>query len=96
MSLHTLSLDTLVSVTGGQAQQQQAPEEPMIPEAPGRSWGQVAREYVSACVTGAGQSMMFGGKPRSVRDAATTAGIGCAMGVGMKGLEDVGRMIAGE
>ena len=31
---------------------------------------------------------MFGGKPRNAKAAAITAATGCAMGVGMKALED--------
>lgn len=90
-TLQTISLDQLSSITGGQAQQQ-APEQ----EAPqGRTWGQVGRDYAAACVSGAGQSFLYGGRPRNVRQGAAQAALGCAMGVGMRAVEDVAGAISG-
>jgi hypothetical protein len=66
-----------------------------------RTWGQVGREYGAACVQGAATlqgaatSLMFDGRPRSVRQAATTAAIGCAVGVGTKLIDDVTGSMAG-
>ena len=89
----TLDLTTLAAVTGGQAA---APQQEQYDDAPqARTWGQVGREYGAACVMGAGQSLVFGGRPRSARDAAVNAAIGCATGVGMKAVEDVGGMLSG-
>jgi len=44
---------------------------------------------------GAGQSLVFGGRPRSARDAAVNAAIGCATGVGMRAVEDASGALAG-
>jgi hypothetical protein len=92
-TFQTIDLATLTTITGGQAQQQGEP--PMDDGPQPRTWGQVGREYAAACVTGAGQSLIFGGRPRSVRDAATNAAVGCAMGVGMKAVEDVSGAMSG-
>ena len=88
--LTTLDLATLSTVHGGQAQQDGGDEAP-----PQRTWGQMAREYGAACVTGAGQALMFGGRPRNWKEAATTAAFGCATGVGMRAIDDVSGRIAG-
>lgn len=89
----TLDLTTLASVSGGQAA---APQQEQYDDAPpSRSLGQIAREYGAACVMGAGQSLVFGGRPRSPRDAAVNAAIGCATGVGMKAVEDAAGALAG-
>lgn len=88
----TIELSSLTTVTGGQAQQQ-APGGDEGP--PQRTWGQVAREYGAACVQGAGQSMIFGGRPRSVREGLTNAAMGCAMGVGMRAVDDLSRVVTG-
>ena len=88
----TLDHATLSTITGGQAAQ--APAEDEGP--PRRTWGQMARDYGAACVTGAGQSLLYGGRPRSVRDAAVTAATGCAMGVGMRAVDDVSQAVGGE
>lgn len=91
-TIQTISLEQLSSITGGQAQQQ-APEQ----EAPrGRTWGQVGRDYAAACVMGAGQSFVYGGRPRSVRQGVGQAAMGCAMGVGMQAVQDVSGMISGQ
>lgn len=90
-SLQTVDLDQLTSVTGGQAQQE-APEQEGPPQ---RTWGQVGREYAAACVSGAGQSFLYGGRPRNWRQGVTQAAIGCGMGMGMRALEDVSQMISG-
>jgi hypothetical protein len=89
----TIDLSSLSLVSGGQAA---APQQEQSDDAPqSRSWGQVAREYGAACVMGAGQSLVYGGRPRNARDAAINAAAGCAMGVGMKAVEDVGGLLAG-
>jgi hypothetical protein len=46
-------------------------------------------------VMGAGQSLVFGGRPRSAREAGINAAIGCATGVGMKAVEDASGALAG-
>jgi hypothetical protein len=91
-SFQTIDPSLLITATGGQAQQ--GPEETDRP--PQRSWGQVAGQYGNACVQGAGQALLFGGRPRSWQQAAGTAAIGCATGVGMQALQDVGGMITGD
>jgi hypothetical protein len=47
-------------------------------------------------VSGAGQSLVYGGRPRSWREGLTTAAMGCAMGVGMKAVDDVSQMVSGQ
>lgn len=95
-SFATIDLLSLTSVTGGQAGSTTTPQQEYGDEQPqSRSWGQVAREYGAACVMGAGQSLVFGGRPRSARDAAVNAAIGCATGVGMKAVEDASGALAG-
>jgi hypothetical protein len=84
---------TLTTITGGAAQAPQSEPEDQGP--PRRTWGQIGREYGAACVMGAGQSLLYGGRPRSVRDAALTAAAGCAIGVGTRAIEDVGGWLAG-
>ena len=89
----TLDLTTLATITGGQAA---APQQEQYDDAPqSRTWGQIGREYGAACVMGAGQSLVFGGRPRSAREAAVNAAVGCATGVGMKAVEDVSGALAG-
>jgi hypothetical protein len=88
-SFQSISLDQLSSITGGQAE---APEQ----EGPqSRTWTQVGRDYAAACVTGAGQSFLYGGRPRNWRQGLGQAAIGCAMGMGMRGLEDLSGAISG-
>ena len=87
----TLDLVTLSTITGGQAAP--TPSEEEGPQR--RTWGQMGREYGAACVMGAGQSLIYGGRPRGIRDAAINAAAGCAMGVGMKAVEDVGSWLTG-
>jgi hypothetical protein len=82
----------LVAVSGGQAQQQQ-PQ--YSDEPPPRTWGQVARDYGAACIQGAGQSLIFAGRPRSMREGLGNAAAGCAMGVGMRAVEDVSSVLTG-
>ena len=86
-----ISLDQLATITGGQAQQQG----PGGDEPQGRTWGQVARDYGAACIQGAGQSLVYGGRPRSVREGVTNAAMGCAMGVGMQAVNDVTQAVTG-
>ena len=86
--LETIDSSLLDTINGGQAQ----PDDGAPPQ---RTWGQVAREYGAACVQGAGQSLMFGGRPRSVREGLTTAAMGCAMGVGMRAVDDLSRAVGG-
>ena len=95
-SLQTIEIDRLASITGGQAQaqQQQQPGDEEAPP-PGRSWGQMGREYAAACVSGVGQSFVYGGRPRNLKQGLVQAGIGCATGMGMKAIEDVSGMISG-
>jgi hypothetical protein len=95
ISFETIDIDALATVGGGQAQQG-APAQGGDEGPPPRTWGQVAREYSAACVSGAGQSVVFGGRPRSWREGLTNAAMGCAMGVGMKGVEDVSQAIGGQ
>jgi hypothetical protein len=90
-TFQTIDLAVLTTISGGQAQPQGDDDQGPPP----RTWGQVGREYAAACVTGAGQSLIFGGKPRNVRDAATNAALGCAMGIGMKAVEDVSGAMTG-
>ena len=80
-----ITTETLNTVVGGA---EQAPAEEQGPQQQ-RTWGQVGREYAAACVQGAGQALMFSGMPRSKKDAAITAGFGCATGVGMKAIDDL-------
>jgi hypothetical protein len=94
MTIHTfdtLDLVTLSTITGGQA----APTPTEDEGPPQRTWGQIGREYGAACVMGAGQSRIDGGRPSSVRDAAISAAAGCAMGVGMKAVEDASTWLTG-
>jgi hypothetical protein len=84
-TFETIASELLVTATGGAGA---APQQELPEEAQPRTWGQVGREYAAACVQGAGQAMLFNGRPRSVRDAAITAGIGCATSVGAKALDD--------
>lgn len=88
-TLETISLDLLTSVAGGQAA---SPEQE---EAPRRTWGQVGRDYAAACVSGVGQSFLYGGRPRNVKQGAAQAAVGCAMGMGMRAVEDVAGVISG-
>ncbi len=91
-SFVTVDVSSLALVSGGQA----APQQEQYDDAPqSRTWGQVAREYGAACVMGAGQSLVYGGRPRSARDAAINAAVGCATGVGMKAVEDLSGALSG-
>jgi len=93
-NFETIDSALLVTATGGAgaaAPQQQGPED----GPPTRTWGQVARDYAGACVQGAGQSLVFGGRPRSWREGLTNAALGCAMGVGMRAVEDVSNAVSG-
>lgn len=85
----TIDLALLSTATGGAAQQP-AQQDDAPP-----TWGQVARDYANACVTGAGEMLMFGGKPKGIKQAAATAAMGCAMGVGMKAVTDVSSYVTG-
>jgi hypothetical protein len=92
-NLETIDPSALATTIGGaSAPTQQYPDD----EPQSRTWGQVAGEYTNACIQGAGQSLMFGGRPRNWRDAALTAAAGCGMGVGMKAIEDVGNLVTGQ
>lgn len=90
-SFETLSIDQLSIVGGGQAQQQGGDDD----APPQRTWGQMGREYAAACVSGAGQSFHYGGRPRNWRQGVAQAAIGCGMGVGMRALEDLSGAIGG-
>jgi hypothetical protein len=91
-TMQTIDIASLELVIGGAAaapqQQEDGPQS--------RTWGQVGREYAAACVTGAGQALVYGGRPRNVKDGAITAAMGCAMGVGMKAVEDVSGRLFGQ
>lgn len=88
----SISLSSMSTVNGGQAAPQQGPYD----DAPqSRTWGQVARDYGAACIQGAGQSLVYGGRPRSVREGATNAALGCAMGMGMRAVDDVSQAVTG-
>jgi hypothetical protein len=95
ISFETIEINALATVGGGQAQQG-APADGGDEGPQRRTWGQVAREYGAACVSGAGQSLVYGGRPRNVRQGLTNAAMGCAMGMGMKGVDDVSQMIGGQ
>lgn len=88
--LQTISLDQLSSITGGQAAEAPEQEQPQS-----RTWGQVGREYAGACVSGAGQSFLYGGRPRNWRQGVGQAAIGCAIGMGTRAIEDVSGAISG-
>jgi hypothetical protein len=93
-SMQTIDIASLEHVIGGAAA---APQQEPQDDAPqSRTWGQMGREYAAACVTGAGQALLYGGRPRNVKDGAITAGMGCAMGVGMKAVEEFSGRIAGQ
>ena len=90
----TIDPSLLATTLGGNGAAPQ--QQPLDDGPPQRSWRQTAREYVGACVSGAGQAMLYGGRPRSWREGLTQAGIGCAMGVGARAIEDVAGAISGE
>ncbi len=92
MTIQTIDDASLALVTGGASA---APQRSQDDGPQSRTWGQVGREYAAACVTGAGQALVYGGRPRSVKDGAITAAMGCAMGVGMKAVDDFSGRIAG-
>ena len=85
----TIDLSDLCSVSGGAAK-----PSPEGDDAP-RTWKEVGKDYTQACITGAGEALMFGGKPRNAKTAALTAATGCAMGIGMKALEDGTNLVMG-
>jgi hypothetical protein len=93
MQFETIDPSLLLSATGGQAAAQ-GPEQGDEPQ--GRTWGQMAGQYANACIQGAGQSLIFGGRPRNWREGAANAAMGCAMGVGMQALQDVGGYVTGQ
>ncbi|MDQ3337388.1 MAG: hypothetical protein M4D80_19675 [Myxococcota bacterium] len=95
-AFETIDINALATVGGGQAQQQQAPEGGYDDGPPRRTWGQAARQYGAACVSGAGQAVMFGGRPRNWRQGLSTAAMGCAMGMGMRAVDDVSQAVGGE
>ena len=92
MSQFEIIDDEVLSTVGGAARQ---PPGGRGEEDQPRTWGQVGREYGAACVQGAATSLLFDGRPRSVRQAATTAALGCAVGVGTKLIDDVTGSMAG-
>ena len=94
-AFETIDINALATVGGGQAQQG-APQGGEDEGAPRRTVGQIARQYGAACVSGAGQALMFGGRPRNWRQGLGTAAMGCAMGVGMKAVDDVSQAVGGE
>jgi hypothetical protein len=87
-TFETIDSAFLVTATGGAGApvQQGGAEQP---ETTRDLLVRTGREYASACVNGAGQALLFGGKPKSWKDAATTAGMGCAMGMGTKALDQL-------
>ena len=93
LTIQTIDIASLERVTAGAAA---APQQRQEDGPQGRTWGQVGREYAAACVTGAGQALVYGGRPRNVKSGAITAAMGCAMGVGMKAVEDFSGRISGE
>jgi hypothetical protein len=93
MQLDAIDPSLLATVSGGQAQPQQPPGQDDEP--PQRTWGQVARDYGAACIQGAGQSLIFAGRPRSWRQGLGNAAAGCAMGAGMRAVEDVSNVLTG-
>jgi hypothetical protein len=95
-AFETIDINTLATVGGGQAQQQGAPQGGEDEGPPRRTWGQVARQYGAACVSGAGQALMFGGRPRNWRQGLGTAAMGCATGVAMRAVDDVSQAVGGE
>ena len=95
MSQFELIDDEVLSTVGGGALLPTGPQPRERGEDGPRTWGQVGREYAAACVQGAAQSVMFGGMPRNARQFATTAALGCAMGVGMKAVDDLTGAISG-
>jgi hypothetical protein len=94
-AFETIDINALATVGGGQAQQG-APQGGEEDGPQRRTWGQVARQYGAACVQGAGQALMFGGRPRNWRQGLGTAAVGCAMGVGMRAVDDVSQAVGGE
>jgi hypothetical protein len=93
-NFETIDLALLVTATGGAGETPNQSYGDEVP--PQRTWSQMGREYGAACLQGAGQSLIFGGRPRSVRDGLTNAAMGCAMGVGMKAVDDLSRTVSGE
>lgn len=87
MSTH-LEIDTaaLAHVYGGNGSAP-SPEGPASPPAE-RTWGQVAADYTSACVSSATNAAIFQGRPTSMTQLAVTAGLGCAMGVANRAAQD--------
>jgi hypothetical protein len=97
MTFETIDPSLLITATGGAPQgPAQSPQGPDQDQDQSRTWGQVAGSYVNACIQGAGQSLIFGGKPRNWKEGATTAAMGCAMGVGMQAIQDVGNFVTGQ
>jgi hypothetical protein len=95
-AFETIDINALATVGGGQAQPQGAPQDGEGEGPQRRTWGQVARQYGAACVQGAGQALMFGGRPRNVRQGLGTAAMGCAMGMGMRAVDDDSQAVGGE
>ena len=93
MQFETIDPSLLSIATGGAGE---TPSQGPDQQEPSRTWGQVAGSYANACIQGAGQALMFGGRPRSWQQGATTAAMGCAMGVGMQALQDVGGYVTGQ
>jgi hypothetical protein len=93
--LETIDSSLLVNTVGGQAQQAPQQDQPTDEGPPRRTWSQVGRDYAAACVQGAGSSLIYGGRPRSVREGLTNAAMGCAMGMGMRGVEDLSGALSG-
>lgn len=88
-NFETIDSALLVTATGGQ--QADSDEGPQT-----RTWGQMARQYGAACVQGAAQSMMYGGRPRNWREGLTTAAMGCAIGMGQRAVDDISGAISGD
>ena len=95
-NFETIDSALLVTATGGQQAGGAGPEQYPDEGAPqSRTWGQMARQYAASCVQGAGQSLMYGGRPRNVREGLTTAAMGCAIGMGQRAVDDISGAIGG-
>lgn len=82
--LHVVTGGQLIPGSRGMSAAPEGPDQP-------RTWKGVAKTYARACVQGAGENLMMMGMMGGIRgpgSAASAAGIGCAMGVGMQLLND--------
>jgi len=91
-NLTTIDPQLLSTIVGGQALPgpigQGGPQDGAPPP---RTWKGVAKSYARACVQGAGENLVMMGAMGGLggpAGALGAAGLGCAMGVGMQGLND--------